>query len=229
MASLLSDTKLDEEQQRFLDVIRTSSDNLLSVINNVLDFSKLDSGKMELEQHPFNLRFSVEDVLDIFSAKVAEAGLDLSCHIDFNIPPIIIGDSLHLKQVLINLISNAIKFTHKGEIFLNVHLVSHFGDNIKIAAEVHDTGIGIPHDKIEHLFTAFMQVDSSTTRKYGGTGLGLAITKRLVELMKGSISVESEPGEGTSFFFTFMAQQSKETIPLDSLTDFSNLAGKKYS
>lgn len=227
MAALLSETKLNEEQQRFLEVIRASSDNLLSVINNVLDFSKLDSGKMELEQHSFDLRNCIEDVLDIFSAKVAEAGLDLVYQMDFNVPSWITGDGLHTKQILINLVSNAIKFTPKGEIFINVQLANETDDDVEIVVEVRDTGIGIPYDKQDGLFSAFTQVDSSTTRKYGGTGLGLAIAKRLVELMKGRIYVKSALGEGTSFFFSFMTHRSKETVPLNPECDFADLAGKK--
>lgn len=224
MASLLAETKLDEDQQRFTEVIRTSSNNLLSIINNILDFSKLESGKMEMEHNPFDLHVCIEDVLDIFSLKVAEADIDLMYKIDEDVPAWIIGDSMLLKQVLINLISNAIKFTNEGEIVVRVHLAGEIGDDIKIDFEVQDTGIGIEKNKQPSLFDAFIQVDSSTTRKYGGTGLGLAISKRLVKLMKGNIYVKSEMGKGSTFFFSIITTAVKESIAANS---YLNVSGKK--
>jgi len=213
MSALLSETNLDEEQRSFIDVIHTSGENLLSVINNILDFSKIDSGKMVLEQHPFDLRQSIEDVLDLFSAKAAHSQLELVYQMNFNVPSWINGDSLHMKQVIINLVSNAMKFTKEGEIFIDVQLTRQSGDDLEITVEVRDTGIGIPAEKQAELFNAFTQVDSSTTRKYGGTGLGLAIAMRLANLMNGTIAVTSEPGKGTSFFFSFATQISHEAIP----------------
>lgn len=224
MASLLSETKLDEDQQRFAEIIRTSSNNLLSIINNILDYSKLESGKMEIEQSPFDLRLCIEDVLDIFSMKVAEAGIDMMYKIDKGVPEWIVGDSLHLKQVLINLVSNAVKFTSQGEIIIKARLTGEKAESIELSFEVHDTGIGIEKNKHATLFDAFIQVDSSTTRRYGGTGLGLAISKRLVKLMNGNIYVKSEPGKGSAFFFSIIVKAADER-PASELQ--TNVLGKK--
>lgn len=224
MTSLLAETKLDEDQQRYTQIIRTSGNNLLSIINNILDFSKLESGKMEMEQNPVDLRLCIEEVLDIFSAKVAEADIDLMYDIDSNVPGIILGDSMHLKQVLMNLVSNAVKFTGKGEIIVKVKLADKREDDIDIIFEVQDTGIGIEKSKQAGLFDAFIQVDSSTTRKYGGTGLGLAISKRLVKLMNGTIYMKSEPGAGSSFFFVIKTKAVSENTSADVLLI---LSGKK--
>jgi signal transduction histidine kinase/ligand-binding sensor domain-containing protein/DNA-binding response OmpR family regulator len=202
MASLLAETKLDEDQQRFTQIIRASSNNLLSIINNILDYSKLESGKMEIEQSPIDLHLCIEEVLDIFSIRVAQGDIDLMYKIDDDVPARIIGDSMRLKQVLMNLVSNAVKFTSEGEIIIRVQLAGTRENDIEILFEVHDTGIGIQKEKLPALFDAFIQVDSSTTRRYGGTGLGLAISKRLVKLMNGNIYVKSEPGQGSSFFFS---------------------------
>jgi CheY-like chemotaxis protein/two-component sensor histidine kinase len=175
---------------------------LLTVINDILDFSKIESGKMDIEHEDFDLRVAVEDVMDLFSQRVAQQGIDLVYQIDENVPLHIKGDSLRLKQVLINLINNAVKFTAKGEIFVKVALIKKSGnDDIHVGFSIKDTGIGIPKEKLKRLFKAFSQVDSSTTRKYGGTGLGLVICERLVELMGGEISVKSKPGEGSVFSF----------------------------
>jgi len=224
MTSLLAETKLDEDQQRFTEIIRTSGNNLLSIINNILDFSKLESGKMEIEQSAFNLHLCIEDVLDIFSVKVAEADIDLMYEVDNNVPVRIIGDSMRLKQVLINLVSNAVKFTSEGEIVIKAKLAGTNGNDIEIAFEVHDTGIGIEKNKQPGLFNAFIQVDSSTTRKYGGTGLGLAISKRLVKLMNGNIYVKSEPGKGSVFYFSIAAKAVSEKAASDIPL---NMSGKK--
>lgn len=210
-AALLAETPLNDEQRRYTEIIQTSGESLLTVINDILDFSKIESGKIELEQRPFHLRTCIEEVMDLFATKATEAGLDLIYQIDYNVPAEIIGDSIRLKQILINLIGNAIKFTKKGEVFLNIKLSRMKNGKAELSFEVRDTGIGIPKEKQERLFQAFMQVDSSTTRKYGGTGLGLAISKRLVELMEGSIRIESEAGKGTSFFFTLLAKPAAST------------------
>ncbi|HEX8460428.1 MAG TPA: two-component regulator propeller domain-containing protein, partial [Segetibacter sp.] len=229
MAALLAETDLNEEQKSFIEVLRASGDNLLSVINNILDFSKLESAKMVLDRHPFNLRDCIEEVLDLFSAKAAQLSVELMYEIDSNVPLLIIGDSLHLKQVLINLLSNAVKFTTKGEIFTGVKLTTsnNNNDDIELTIEVSDTGIGIPADKHEELFNAFTQVDSSTTRKYGGTGLGLAIVKRLADLMEGNISVSSEAGKGTSFFFSFKVQLNKEPATTKPYPGMEYMQNKK--
>lgn len=209
MASLLAETSLDEEQRNFAESIQTCGEDLLTVINDILDFSKIESGNMELEEKDFSLRTCIEEVFDVFALKAANLKLDLVYQIDYDVPAQIIGDSLRLRQVLINLISNAIKFTQKGEIYVAVHLANVFDDNgIELSFEIKDTGIGISADKLHRLFKAFSQVDSSTTRQYGGTGLGLVISEQLVKLMGGKISVVSEMGKGSTFHFSILSQKS---------------------
>lgn len=210
MASLLKQTSLTGEQREYTDTILSSGESLLSVINDILDFSKIEAGKMELEEKEFTLRNCIEEVLDLFANKANKMGIDLVYQIDFNVPTTIIGDSLRLRQVVINMVSNAIKFTQHGEIFIGVHLLNVNGNKASIGFEVRDSGIGIPSDKLDRLFKAFSQVDSSTTRKYGGTGLGLVICEKLIALMGGGVSVESEVGRGTKFSFNIMAGLSEE-------------------
>lgn len=212
MASLLSETALTAEQHEYADTIRSSGDALLTVINDILDFSKIESGNLELDYQGFDMRQCLEEVMDVFSTRAAQKGLDLVYQIDYRIPAQIVGDSHRLRQILLNLISNAMKFTSKGEIFVWVDLLEKTGSKLDLAFYVRDTGIGIPGDKISRLFKAFSQVDSSTTRKYGGTGLGLVISQRLVELMGGAIAVESEQGVGTTFSFTIKSEESQESI-----------------
>jgi signal transduction histidine kinase/CheY-like chemotaxis protein/ligand-binding sensor domain-containing protein len=206
MASLLQQTKLDSEQIEYTETIRSCGEGLLSVINNILDFSKIESGNMELDLDKVELRTCIEEVLDIFSSKAAETNIDLLYTVDEYVPPVVLADSLRLKQVLINLVGNALKFTRHGEVFVGVQLKSESENQIELQFEVRDTGIGIPEDKLGRLFKAFSQVDSSTTRKYGGTGLGLAISEKLVTLMGGKIDVASEPGLGAAFTFSIMAE-----------------------
>ncbi len=214
LTGLLLGTSLSREQHDYVETIRSSSDSLLSVINNILDFSKIDGGKMELEKQPFDLRGCVEDSLGLVTTKASEKGLNLVLTIDSNTPETIMGDPTKLRQILVNLLSNAVKFTHKGVISISV-----FGRLASSGHEVHfaikDTGIGIPKEKMSRLFQSFSQVDASTTRKYGGTGLGLAISKKLVELMGGRIWVESEEGKGSIFHFTIQAEAitRKHTSP----------------
>lgn len=216
MTSLLEETPLNEEQKTYTDTIHTCGEGLLTVINDILDFSKIESGNMELDVKDFDLRHCIEEVLDIFAEKVAKSNIDLLYQIDWEVPLHIVGDNLRLRQVLLNLIGNAIKFTNKGEIFIRVFLAN-TGKNgeVELGFHVKDTGIGIPSDKIDKLFKAFSQVDSSTTRKYGGTGLGLVISEKLIKLMGGNISVKSEVDKGTVFTFTIKAQIS--AIKIDSL------------
>ena len=207
MASLLAETKLSPQQREYNTTIITCGESLLNVINDILDYSKIDSGKMEIEQRDFELRPCIEGVLDLFQEKVAQSGLRLVYRIDLDVPPVIVGDAFRLRQILMNLISNAVKFTHQGEIFLGVHLLrTEKTGSLELAFEVRDSGIGIPAEKIDMLFKSFSQVDSSTTRKYGGTGLGLAICEKLVSLMGGHITVRSQPGEGTTFTFTIQTK-----------------------
>ncbi|HUB60545.1 MAG TPA: two-component regulator propeller domain-containing protein, partial [Puia sp.] len=204
MAGLLAETELTEQQRVYNETILSCGESLLNVLNDILDFSKIDSGKMEIEQQDFNLRLCIDGVLDLFYKKAYEAGLKLSCWIEEGVPEVIVGDALRLRQVLINLVSNAVKFTERGEIRVGVVQLrkDRVTGEIELAFEVRDTGIGIPADKIHMLFKSFSQVDSSTTRKYGGTGLGLAISEKLVLLMGGGITVQSREGEGTIFTFT---------------------------
>jgi signal transduction histidine kinase/DNA-binding response OmpR family regulator len=226
MTSLLYETPLSSEQAEYVHVINTSGEALLNVINDVLDFSKIESGQMELEEQSFNLHRLVEDVIDLFAVKAADNGIDLLYQIDYEIPENIISDGYRIRQVLINLINNAMKFTHEGEVFLNVERVSHPDDQLAIRFEVRDTGIGIPEEKMSRLFKAFSQVDSSNTRKYGGTGLGLIISDRLVNLLQGTIEVESELGKGSVFSFTIPCTEAK-TAPAETVLNLGACRGKR--
>ncbi|TDD98033.1 hybrid sensor histidine kinase/response regulator [Flavobacterium cellulosilyticum] len=211
MTSLLEETPLNHEQQEYVTVIRASGDTLLSVINDILDFSKIESGNLELETQDFNLRQCIEQVMDLLAGKAAEQGLDLVYQIDNSVPVQIIGDNMRLRQILINLLNNALKFTPKGEVFIKVSLANEDTNNIELLFEVKDTGIGIPEEKLPNLFLAFSQIDSSTTRKYGGTGLGLAISQRLIKLMGGDITVSSTMGEGSTFSFTIKSKPGNKS------------------
>jgi PAS domain S-box-containing protein len=215
MTDLLALTELTPEQSDYVETIRISGETLLSVINDVLDFSKIESSKIELEEEPFELNICIEEVFDLPVPRAQQKNLDLLYRIDPNIPQFIVGDRLRLRQILYNLVGNAIKFTEKGEIVISVGLDHQHDTSLELLFAVKDTGIGIPANKLAKLFKPFSQADSSTTRKYGGTGLGLAISMRLVELMGGRIWAESIEGEGSTFFFTIMttASQSDLNIP----------------
>ena len=218
MTGLLLDTNLAPEQQRFAEIIRNSGDALLSVINEILDFSKIEAGRLEMEDQPFDLSHCVESVLELVATAASEKGLDLAYAFDPEVPLAIRGDETRLRQILLNLINNAVKFTEKGEVVLTVGAKARgTGDGSEGSYElqflVSDTGIGIPEDRMDRLFESFSQVDASTTRKYGGTGLGLAISKRLVELMDGRMWVESRVGEGSTFHFTIKAEAAPATPP----------------
>ncbi len=202
--SLLIEMGLDAEQEELVRMIRSSGESLLHVINDILDFSKLESAKMDIEKLPVDVEKLLSETTDVFTHKAAEKNIELNVHIDPALPRKVMGDFQRIKQILVNLVGNAIKFTEKGEILLLVRQVSRQtpqGDKTLLHFSVRDTGIGIPAEKIGQLFQAFNQADSSTTRKYGGTGLGLAISKKLVKLMHGEISVVSEEGKGSDFFF----------------------------
>jgi signal transduction histidine kinase/ligand-binding sensor domain-containing protein/DNA-binding response OmpR family regulator len=201
MATLLQSTPLNAEQAEYTETIKNCGDALLCVINDILDFSKIESGSMELDEQEFNLRDCVEGVLDVFADSISRLNLDLVYHIAPDVPVTIFSDELRLRQVLINLVGNAVKFTQAGEIFIDIKKRRTDNDTLGLSFSVRDTGIGIAGDKLDRLFKAFSQVDSSTTRKYGGSGLGLAISKKLIELLGGQISVESEPNVGTTFYF----------------------------
>jgi len=204
MTALLAETDLNVEQRDYTETIRTSAESLLTIINDILDFSKIESGRLEIERHPFDVRACVEEALELVGHKATEKHIDLACLAADDVPIQIYGDVTRLRQILVNLVSNAVKFTPQGEVV--VHIESR-GDRLHFA--VKDSGIGIPADKVDRLFKSFSQVDSSTTRQYGGTGLGLAICKRLTELMGGEIWVESTEGKGSVFHFTIQAEGSE--------------------
>jgi signal transduction histidine kinase len=207
MTTLLLDTALTGEQVEFVEIIRKSGDTLLTVINDILDFSKIESGKVELEARTFDLRQAVEEAMESLAPAAAEKGLELAVVIAEGVPRFIVGDVTRQRQVLVNLISNAIKFTAGGEVVVSAHAEACGDeDHIRLQFAVSDTGIGIPLDKQERLFKAFSQADASTTRQFGGTGLGLAISKRLVELMGGTLWVESEAGRGSTFRFSVIVR-----------------------
>jgi len=225
MTGLLLDTELSSQQRDFAKTIRSSGEGLLTIINDILDFSKIESGKLELEKYPFKLRTCIEESLDLLAPKAAEKGLELAYLIDPKTPTTILGDVTRLRQILVNLLSNAVKFTKTGEVTVSVvaNVLGNGEDTrdikeksslfpptasprYEIQFAVKDTGIGIPADRVDRLFQAFSQVDSSTTRNYGGTGLGLVISQRLSEMMGGRIWVESELGQGSTFYFSLVTQ-----------------------
>lgn len=227
MTSLLLDTELTGEQCDFLETIRASGESLLTIINDILDFSKIESGKLELEEHSFDLRNCVEESIELLATQAAQKKLDLAYEFDDAVPETVVGDVTRLRQILVNLIGNAIKFTALGEVIVHVSLPeeeSHIG---LLHFCVKDTGIGIPVDKRERLFKSFSQVDNSTTRQYGGTGLGLAICRRLAELMGGRIWVESELGLGSAFRFTVQFGTSVEGAPAPWKQVSPRLTGKR--
>lgn len=213
MTDLLSHTSLTDEQRDFVETIRGSGESLLTIINDILDFSKIESGKIDLEERPCEPRVCIEEVLDLLTPKALQKGLDLLYWIDPQVPPHIIGDAHRLRQILLNLAGNSIKFTDRGEVFVAVNLIWKLGENLELQFSVRDSGLGIPSDKLDRLFKPFSQVDTSTTRKFGGTGLGLAITMRLTQLMGGRVWAESEEGKGSTFFFTIKTS----TPPPDSV------------
>ncbi len=206
MTSLLLDSKLSPEQRDYVDTIRHSGDSLLTIINDILDFSKIESGRLELENTEFSVRECVEAALDLLAPRVAEKGLDLLYEVADGVPSLVRGDPTRLRQVLVNLLGNAVKFTERGEVMLSVAALPAVDGRIELALAVRDTGIGIPEEGLKRLFQSFSQVDASTTRKFGGTGLGLAISKRLAELMGGRMWVESEAGRGSTFHFTLRVE-----------------------
>ncbi len=206
LAGLMIDTPLDPEQQDFIETIRNSGDSLLTILNDILDFSKIEAGQLELEDEPYSIRTVMEDAIDLLGAKAAAKGLALLSISNPDVPNKIFGDITRIRQVLVNIVGNAVKFTHEGYIKISAKNLSK-GDDSFIQVSIQDTGIGIPADRLNRLFQSFSQVDASTTRKYGGTGLGLAISKQLVELMGGEIWVESIEGEGTTFHFTILADR----------------------
>lgn len=229
MSTLLNGTRLTAEQRDFSDTIATAADTLLTIISDILDFSKVEAGALELERTPTDLVETIESSVELVASKAAEKDIELACRINPDVPAGMLGDPVRLKQILMNLLNNAVKFTHVGEVVLTVSTMmpeasAEPGQTTLLVFEVRDTGIGIPADRMERLFKSFSQVDASTTRRYGGTGLGLVISKRLVELMGGEISVESTVGEGTVFKFTLPGEVA--AIP-DKLSRDAQLAAIK--
>ena len=228
MTGLLLETRLLPEQRDYLEIIRNSGSALLSVINDILDYSKIDGDKLELEVLPFNLIGCIEISMDLVAAKAAEKGLELTYFQKDGVPTMLKGDEIRLRQILINLLGNAVKFTETGEVMLSVSSSPADDGKVELHFEVKDTGIGITQENLGKLFQFFTQVDSSTTRHYGGTGLGLAISRRLVEMMGGNIWAESERGVGSTFHFTIRCAASGQGPALPALTSSDpNLAGKR--
>ncbi len=209
MSEFLDNTKLDEKQAEYVRIVRSSANSLLNLINDILDFSKLEAGKIELENLDFDFHEHIEDTLKSMTFKAEEKGLQLKQIIQPDVPQALNGDPTRLRQVLLNLISNALKFSEKGYVTVKVSLLDEFNDKCVVKIEVIDTGIGISPEGKRRLFKSFSQVDASTTRNYGGTGLGLVISKSLSEMMGGKISVESEEGKGSNFWFTIKMGISK--------------------
>jgi PAS domain S-box-containing protein len=227
MTDLALETDLTLEQREYLETVKLSADSLLTVINDILDFSKIEAGKIDLELKDFNLRDSLETTLKTLALRADEKGLEILCEIAPTVPDVVRGDSNRLRQVVINLIGNAIKFTDRGEVVLNIHVEAEEGDDRILHFTVSDTGIGIPAEKQKLIFQPFSQADTSTTRKYGGTGLGLTISKRLVGLMGGNMWVESEVGQGTHFHFTARLQKSEKPMEVGLIASSPSLQGAK--
>ena len=202
MTSLALGTRLSPQQQDYLTTVRSSAESLLGVVNDILDFSKIEARRLDLDHAEFDVREVVGDAAKLLALRAAEKRLELACEIAADVPAIVTGDAGRLRQVLLNVIGNAVKFTTEGEVVVCTTVERLDPDRATLRFAVRDTGIGIPHGKQEQIFEAFTQADNSTTRRYGGTGLGLAIARRLVELMGGRLWVESEVGRGSTFQFT---------------------------
>jgi len=227
MSDLLTTSRLESQQREMAETICLSGQHLLTIINQILDFSKIESGKLELEQAPFDLAGCIEEALQLVAPKVAGTDIELTYALDDAMPRLVVGDAARLRQVLVNLLANAIKFTPAGEVGVTVSARRLEGSRREVHFAVRDTGIGIPKDRFDRLFNVFSQVDVSTTRRYGGTGLGLAISKRLSELMGGRIWAESEPGKGSTFHFTIVADEVEALERAAADGEQPELAGKR--
>lgn len=227
MSDLLTTSRLEPQQREMAETIRMSGQHLLTIINQILDFSKIESGMLELEQAPFDLADCIEEALQLVAPKVAGTDIELTYALDDAMPRLVVGDAARLRQVLVNLLANAIKFTTAGEVGVTVSARRLEGSRREVHFAVRDTGIGIPKDRFDRLFKVFSQVDVSTTRRYGGTGLGLAISKRLSELMGGRIWAESEPGKGSTFHFTIVADEVEALERAAADREQPELAGKR--
>jgi PAS domain S-box-containing protein len=227
MTTLLIDSEMGDEQRDFVQTIQTSGDALLTLINDILDLSKIEAGALHLESLPFNIRHCVESSLDIVSRKAFEKGLELACSINGDVPQIFIGDSARLRQVLLNLLNNAIKFTEIGEVVVRVAGVPLQEEYHRLDFSVTDTGIGMTDETMQRIFNPFEQADSSTTRKYGGSGLGLSICNRLVEMMGGSLHVKSSVGVGSEFSFNIILQRASDDASAQLRINRTILKGKR--
>jgi signal transduction histidine kinase/CheY-like chemotaxis protein len=226
MTGLLLDTELTREQHEYAETVRTSADALLTIINDILDFSKIEAGKLGFVISDFDLRTVVEDAVDLLAEKAQSKGLELASLIHNQVPAALRGDPIRLRQILLNLIGNAVKFTDLGEVIVRLNVVEETDDAVLVRFEVSDTGIGIPPESRALLFQSFSQADSSSTRKYGGTGLGLAISKRLTEMMGGTIDVASTPGRGSTFWFT--ARLAKQPLRVQATSQLqADLQGRR--
>jgi signal transduction histidine kinase len=221
MTDLALETDITAEQREYLETVKLSSDALLGVINDILDFSKIEAGKLDLEISDFNLRDSLELTLKTLALRADEKSLELLCEVAPEVAEVVRGDASRLRQVVVNLVGNAIKFTNEGEVALRVQTEGANGDQAMLRFTISDTGIGIPQDKQQLIFDPFCQADSSTTRKYGGTGLGLTISARLVQMMGGKIWLESETGRGSQFHFT--ARLGSADTKADQCTQFARI------
>jgi len=225
MTDLVLDSELTAEQRDSLATVRTSADGLLSILNDILDFSKIESRKLEIEAVPFSPRSSIADALKPLALRAHQKGLELICHVLPDVPNVAVGDPGRLRQVLVNLVGNAIKFTDKGEVEVHVKEVSRDEHDVVLQFSVGDTGIGIRKDKQKKIFEAFVQADNSASRLYGGTGLGLTIASQLTALMGGSLQVESEPGKGSRFYFTVKLGLAKDKITAEPASVKENGSG----
>jgi CheY-like chemotaxis protein/nitrogen-specific signal transduction histidine kinase len=223
MTSLLQDTEITSQQRQYVRTVNRSARALLAIINDLLDYSSIETGRMSIEPAPFDLKSAVDDVIQVLSTRALEKGLQLAAHYSHEAPRRVIGDAGRIRQVLTNLVDNAIKFTDKGQVVVTVECVGKptettddvAGGHTRVKLSVEDTGIGIPESGLERIFDKFTQVDASPARRHGGTGLGLAISKQLVELMGGSVGVSSRPGEGSNFWFVLSLPVQAEAAAVE--------------
>jgi len=227
MTDLALGTDLTPEQREYLETVKLSADSLLTVINDILDFSKIEAGKIDLEMMDFNVRDHLEATLKTLAFRSDEKGLELLCEVAAEVPEMARGDSNRLRQIVVNLVGNAIKFTDAGEVALKVRVEADEGAGCLLHLMVSDTGVGIALEKQKLIFEPFSQADSSTTRKYGGTGLGLTISTRLVEMMGGRMWVESEVGRGSEFYFTVRLASSETAVEMGTIAPAELLRGVK--
>lgn len=227
MTNVVLDSDLTDEQRDHLHLVNYSAESLLSLINNILDFSKIEAGKLDLDYSDFRIRDFLEEIQKSLSVKTQGKNIEITCEVSEEVPDVVSGDLGRLRQVIVNLLGNAIKFTEQGEISIRVGLISQTNDELELGFEVRDTGIGISTEDQEIIFKPFIQADSSTTRKFGGTGLGLAITSQLVEMMKGRITVESEPGKGSVFHFTCRLGVGQSVSDEDRRKDLNVVRGAR--